>query len=343
MNNTLIEFKDELKDGIKVKTLTNEKNKTYEEYIYRTIEEIKEKYFKFISGEIKIQELQNYINSIDKKIIFEENFYEIKKDINELKNKKIDLNKFNITIASLRDKLIKLVHNKHTTIIMNDLLIEKMNSLVNNIDNNGNYSSPLSLDSLNTIQSFLKYSTQDQTELLFEIIKENNNIIEKRKRQANAKKLITTRKINKKTTQIKTTEVFNENILSQQEKILLNNAKEIINEQKEIELIDIENTFIEDLKNITNIKEINECMDCMDSDKNRINIIIGSLKYRIDSLNNNNYKTNIELIKEYIKIYNKLKQKIQKNNIENERKQKELNFMMPYQILLLHTLILLMR
>ena len=43
MNNTLIEFKDELKDGIKVKTLTNEKNKTYEEYIYRTIEEIKEK------------------------------------------------------------------------------------------------------------------------------------------------------------------------------------------------------------------------------------------------------------------------------------------------------------
>lgn len=289
MENYLLKIKKALLEEKAIKQTIIRNQTTRCEYISTLIKELEDNFDKLMGREITLQDYLNYIESIDKNIVFDKSTEKLKYTIKSImykEDKAYAVKQFYNELALLTNYLKKIYQSKKTQILLKEQELEKESEHIENIDDEGNFIHPINenvIDELRKIPCLMQIFNYNTTaQIYLEISQKNTKAIKKQLERI---------------AQRKQQEPKDTNItIYENSKNIIKNAVENIGP-----LTDTENEYLEELKKITNTDEIQTAIELMTSKESSLRLIIYGLKNAIET------KQNTKVIKQYIKLYNQYK------------------------------------
>lgn len=334
MENLTLQFKKEQESELKILKEKNARQKLRYIYINEIIKEIENKFHELMEFKIDFTDFLDFLYNINNEIIYKEVLYRLEKTTKIIINEKTqDTNKikklYDMFYNEIRNILIELKrinHGKYNKILLIDHTIDEINHSIDFINDEGEITEPISIDTLDDIMKQIKYSKFNLIELMQEITLKNNNAIRTQLAKQNARK-IRERRNAKRKTKITSISLFDPTTLTKEQKQIFDEAQNIIkNDFKELESInDIEEAFIDDMYKANNIEEIIQIIELMNDYNSSLKLLIHNIKQKINTLDEKNANNNIEIIKSNINLYKKYKIKYKQEQEENKKMQDEIN------------------
>ena len=331
MDNILLNVKKSLLEELNTKI---EKKKIQEKrntYIVKIITEIEKKFYDLMNFKIELSELKKYIGSLDKSIIFSDKTNRIYKLLDKIPDNNFsskDIEAFYIELQRFVKILHELKHDKERYILSKEEQIDKLKEIIGKIDDSGYFILPVDIHYIQRLEYYMKslkskYLSDDLINYFYrEITIKNNMAIKKYITLKNARIIKQNRN---KVKSYKTKPQNKDFSLEEKYQVIYDKAKKISDENRELleNLTDIERDYLDDINSISDIDEIKTCVELMADSESSIRLIISALEEKINKITNDNIEQSFKIIEEYIKLYDVYLDKIQQENIENEKNKKE--------------------